>query len=72
LVLNGVTILNNTVGASATSRAGMIANLVLPNTILSLNANDVLELIAFRTGLAGVSRTVANGVILIKEKNKLQ
>jgi hypothetical protein len=72
LVLNGVTILNNTVGASATSRAGMIANLVLPNTILSLNANDVLELIAFRTGQAGVSTTAPNGVILIKEKNKLQ
>jgi len=72
LVVNGVTILNNTVGASATSRGGMIANLVLPNTILSLTANDVLELIAYRTGLAGVSNTVVNGVILIKEKNKLQ
>ena len=72
LVLNGVTILNNTVGTSATARAGIVSSLVLPNTILSLTSGDVLDLIVFRTGLAGVSDTVANGVILIKEKNKLQ
>ena len=72
LVVNGVTILNNTAGASTTARAGIVGSLSLPNTILSLNNNDVLNLIAFRTGLGGTSNTASSGVILIKEKNKLQ
>jgi len=72
LMLNGTTSLTNTASAATTARAGVVGNLVLSNIVLSLNKDDILNLIVFRTGLDGTLNTLANGAILIKEKNKLQ
>lgn len=72
IVLNNSTILNNTATAGTTARSGVVGALSLPTVILTLAANDVLTLVGFRTGLAGISNTLQNGSILIKKKNTLQ
>ena len=65
-------VIDLTSAAEWTSRDLSPANLALPPVILTFQANDVINLFAFRAARTGEANTVPNGNILIKKKNTLQ
>lgn len=72
IALNTSTIIDITGAAGFVSRSLTADSLTLATINISLNANDRLDLVGFRTGQAGTANTVANGSILIKKKSSLQ
>jgi len=71
LLLNTLTV-NESSAAGFTSVIGEAGSVGLPTINLSLIANDILNLVCFRTGGAGTALTSPNGSILIKKKGRLQ
>jgi len=72
LILNSSTVIDLTAAGSWAGNVGSAANTSIPTVVLSLTANDILTLAAFRTGNAGSVTSSLTGSILIKRKNTLQ
>jgi len=72
IILNNATVLDVTAAAGLATRTAGAASVGLPTVILSLTANDVLNLATFRTHQSGTATSSKTGSILIKRKNTLQ
>ena len=72
VILNNASVIDLTSAAGFSTDTGAAGNLALPTVILSLTANDVLNLATFRTGRSGSTISSPTGSILIKKKNTLQ
>ena len=72
LILNNLTVIDVTAAAGLATRVAGAASVGLPTVILSLTANDVLNLATFRTHQSGTATSSLTGSILIKRKNTLQ
>jgi len=72
LILNNLTVIDVTAAAGLATRVAGAASVGLPTVILSLTANDVLNLATFRTHQSGSATSSLTGSILIKRKNTLQ
>ena len=72
IILNNSTVIDVTAAAGLATRTAGAASIGLPTVIVSLTANDILELATFRTHQAGTATSSLTGSILIKKKNTLQ
>ena len=72
IILNNSTVLDVTAAAGLATRSAGAASIGLPTVVLSLTANDVLNLATFRTHQSGTATSSLTGSILIKKKNTLQ
>ena len=72
IILNNSTVIDVTAAAGLATRVAGAASIGLPTVIVSLTANDILELATFRTHQAGTATSSLTGSILIKKKNTLQ
>jgi len=72
VILNNATVIDVTAAAGLATRVAGAASVGLPTVILSLTANDVLNLATFRTHQSGSATSSLTGSILIKKKNTLQ
>jgi len=72
MILNNATVIDVTAAAGLATRVAGAASVGLPTVILSLTANDVLNLATFRTHQSGSATSSLTGSILIKKKNTLQ
>lgn len=78
IIVGANVMLNNTSVINSTSSAGMAAvyksagSINLSTAVVSLNADDVLTLGTFRTGVSGSALSAQNGSITIKRKDRLQ
>ena len=72
VILNNSIVIDVTAAAALATRNAGAASIGLPSVVLSLTANDVLTLAAFRTHQSGTAITSLTGSILIKKKNTLQ
>jgi len=72
IILNNATVLDVTAAAGLATRVAGAASVGLPTVVLSLIANDVLNLATFRTHQSGTATSSLTGSILIKRKNTLQ
>jgi len=72
IILNNATVIDVTAAAALATRTNSAGSVGLPTVILSLTANDVLNLATFRTSQSGSATSSLTGSILIKRKNTLQ
>lgn len=72
LILNNATVIDVTAAAGLATRSSGAGSIGLPTVVLSLTANDVLNLATFRTMQSGTATSSLTGSILIKKKNTLQ
>lgn len=72
IIVNNATVIDRTFAGVNTSRADAVGNLALPSVVVSLTSGTRLDLVAFRSALAGTTNTRPDATILIKKKNTLQ
>jgi hypothetical protein len=72
LILNNSTVIDVSAAAGLATRSDGAASIGLPTVIVSLTADDIIELATFRTHQSGTATSSQTGSILIKKKNTLQ
>ena len=72
IVLNNTNVIDVTAAAGFTTGTGQAGSVGLPSININLTSGDKLDLVCFRTGRSGTTKSSSNGSILIKKKDTLQ